>query len=537
MKPYNDWLIIGCSGAAVLWLHAFGRYVGIGINLTHSAPCGIYFYYPFHSPPHRGMLVSLSLTQAQAEQVYHCIPKGYYGLKQIAAVPGNFLVTVAEGNYACPSTIAATHPSHHQIMQFCRFLGVCLKKDHRDRPLPCRHWHWEKIPPHFFYLRSVLSDRNRHKNGCDSRYFGLVQRNHLHHRLVYLRDKLMSVKRFIGSAIAAFYVSLIPQSALAAQVLPHKLSLHHVSAERGYWFYKTAQAYRSVKSTTPFQCNDHRLWQVDCGFVDPRKLHLTGPLAYQFEQTQYHALLNAYVLQPNNLKAALHWQQFNQWVLRQSVTAAYAMQFTISQHPELDNALNNPFSQFGHLVLRHLENKNRRQLLDWLSKSSFFVFFSRSNCAYCQAEAPIIHRLSEETAIPVWNASLDAQSLPTFTHSMTSPDTLKPASQLHVNVVPTVFLYLPRASLEHFASFQHDKRTYQKSKHLLPVKNGGIWLRLATGLTSENTLESRLINFVLAYRHALISGLKRGISQTASDKPKRLLPDFSYFRSLRSSVS
>ncbi len=105
--------------------------------------------------------------------------------------------------------------------------------------------------------------------------------------------------------------------------------------------------------------------------------------------------------------------------------------------------------------------------------------------------------LSQETGIPIWNASLDQKPLAGFQHTLTAPETLIPARLLSVDWVPMVFLYLA------------------------PSRDSGAeqWIRIGNGLTDVATLKNRIINFVEAYRHAIIRG-----SMQASNTPS---PDFS----------
>lgn len=518
MKRYSSWQIAGYSGVVMILLPIVGRYVGVGVNITHSAPYGIYFYYPVYGPLKQNDLVDFSLTAHQATLANHCIAPNEYGLKRIGGEAGMFLITKKKRIYACRWRFS----SMKAIVKHCRFLGICLRYDHQHHLLQCQHWVWKKITRPFVYVQSVLSDEHQHTQGCDSRYFGLIQRRQIHHRLVYIPWQHFCLI-FLLLGFPPFVFSTSNGASSPRPILaPYFLQLR--MAERGYWFYKNSPRAEANKLIPDLLCRDSKRWQVGCGFIDPHDLHLTGNNAYRFEQKQYHALLNDYALRPNNLEVALRWQRFNQWVIHQSVTAAYAMQFTLSAHPELNGGIYNPFSNFGRLVLRHIETKNRQHLLEWLSKSSLFIFFSRSDCPYCQAQSSVIAMLSRDTGIPVWNASLDKRAMPVFQHSMTAPDTIEPARLLKVTVVPTLFLYLPRKQLQAMAYNADRHRLRVNVKNVLHQHNDtGVWLRLATGVTSEKTIEDRLVNFVLAYRQAMVEGL-----HTDTNRKMPLTPDFSY---------
>jgi thiol-disulfide isomerase/thioredoxin len=170
------------------------------------------------------------------------------------------------------------------------------------------------------------------------------------------------------------------------------------------------------------------------------------------------------------------------------MTASYTWEYNLVQHPELDPRIRSPVSQFGNLMVINIEKDKEKDFFALLAKSSILVYFSRSDCIACEKEVPIIKALSQETQIPVWNASLDSAPLKGFDNVMVAPATLKPAALLSVEWVPALFLYLA------------------------PLSPGGSeqWIRIGNGLTDLPTLKNRIINFVEAYRHALTQGVSRG---------------------------
>lgn len=98
--------------------------------------------------------------------------------------------------------------------------------------------------------------------------------------------------------------------------------------------------------------------------------------------------------------------------------------------------------------------------------------------------------LMHEKGIPVWNLSVDKGHLKGFTHVMhfyTLSDKQQKALATHLKLqwLPTIYLYLK------------------------PAENSGQvgrWIRVATGITTLDAIKSRTINFVEAYRHAIVQG-------------------------------
>lgn len=260
-------------------------------------------------------------------------------------------------------------------------------------------------------------------------------------------------------------------------------------ASIGYWFYKEPisrkldNAFQDNKIKNKSKCLSINTWSIDCGFVEPTNLGLNKAMAFSFEQKQYKELLRNLSMNSDDKNAVFEWQKFNHWAVSQAMTAAYVSEFNIAQHPELDSTITHPFSQFGNLIIRNFNNVMQEDFFNMLSRSSLLVFFTRSNCSFCHYQADIVRMLAAKTHIPVWDASLDRNHLPNFDHYLVAPDTLKPAQYLHVSTVPAVFLYLaPQAegnSQEH-------------------------WIRLATGLTSVDVIENRILRFVQDYRSALM---------------------------------
>jgi conjugal transfer pilus assembly protein TraF len=92
----------------------------------------------------------------------------------------------------------------------------------------------------------------------------------------------------------------------------------------------------------------------------------------------------------------------------------------------------------------------------------------------------------------VRNASIEGPCLEELTNSCSTGAQVLPAAQaLHVNVVPSVFLYV----------------------------KPNTWLRLATGISTEQDIEARAIQFFSAYRNALLKGVEnnQGLSQASVD--------------------
>ena len=157
-----------CSSFLVFFY--LGDAFGVGINLTASAPEGIYYYFPKKGLA-VGAWVDFSLRHISWALSRGYVHKGEQIIKKIMGVPGDILLS---RNHK----IFLNHRGHaHWI-----YLGTCLEKDSRGRSMHCQQWSQYTIPKDHYYLGSI-----RTPFSFDSRYFGLVHRRNIRHmlRLLY----------------------------------------------------------------------------------------------------------------------------------------------------------------------------------------------------------------------------------------------------------------------------------------------------------------------------------------------------------------
>lgn len=161
-----------------LFFKKIGEQIGFGFNRTASQLPGIYVYFPVNYPLKMGELVDCDLSFLQyslkwiKRRVYWDENKKL--LKNIGAVPGDWLFSVSSSIYRC---------NKPYVTKNCTFLGACMQKDKNGLPLFCQSWQGKKIPNNYFYLQS-----NRVVNSFDSRYFGLVPIKSIHHRVRIILD-------------------------------------------------------------------------------------------------------------------------------------------------------------------------------------------------------------------------------------------------------------------------------------------------------------------------------------------------------------
>jgi len=180
MQRYLFVIITSMTFWIFSWLFSkrIGEQFGFGLNRTASQSPGIYIYFPINSPLKTGDLVDCDLDFSQYSLKWikqRCyLEKNRKLLKNIGAIPGDWLFTIYSDIYVCKS-------SH--FTKNCIILGSCMREDKNGFPLSCQVWHGKEIPNDYFYLKS-----NRVLNSFDSRYFGLVHIKNIHHRLKIIMD-------------------------------------------------------------------------------------------------------------------------------------------------------------------------------------------------------------------------------------------------------------------------------------------------------------------------------------------------------------
>jgi hypothetical protein len=120
---------------------------------------------------------------------------------------------------------------------------------------------------------------------------------------------------------------------------------------------------------------------------------------------------------------------------------------------------------------------------------AFYIYFSRHDCTFCSSMSNVLTQLVKQTGIEMYDAALDDTCMPGFEdHCLAGAAVQAPAQALKVEIVPTLFLYVPENT----------------------------WLRIGTGVTDLSTLEARTTSFFSAYRTALLKGVTNGEGAKAS---------------------
>jgi F plasmid transfer operon protein len=263
----------------------------------------------------------------------------------------------------------------------------------------------------------------------------------------------------------------------------------HENAKKGWFFYETQKkppedelppVVPQVDTPPPpkeARCKSKDTWTADCGFVDPGK-------DFDFQSKERDALLHGMAMSRNDPKAVEAFQYYQKWVLDRSIEVANLWYYNTVQNPELSAEAKSPINTFGLRLMTEVKDSDQKSILTALKKEgAFYIYFSRHDCSFCASMTGVLTTVVEQTGLPMYNAALDDTCMPGFEdHCLAGPAVQAPAQALKVDIVPTLFLYVPQNT----------------------------WIRIGTGVTDVPTLVSRTTSFFSAYRTALLKGVNNG---------------------------
>jgi len=221
-------------------------------------------------------------------------------------------------------------------------------------------------------------------------------------------------------------------------------------------------------------CKVKDTWDKVCGFVDPGD-------DFEFQAKQRDILLQMMSLTPDNPDAVEQAQRYMKWVVGRASMAANMWYFNMVQKPELDPTVKNPISEVGIALATRITQASQYEYFRLIKEEGGVLFyFSRADCAYCFDQAPYAARVAHTMGLEIVNIPLDGKCLPDFT-GLACGDNVKPeqAAVLDVKIVPALYLYVP----------------------------SNTWIRLGTGIMTDQTILANTVNFFSAYRAAMLQGL------------------------------
>ncbi|WP_295581445.1 conjugal transfer protein TraF [uncultured Lamprocystis sp.] len=142
---------------------------------------------------------------------------------------------------------------------------------------------------------------------------------------------------------------------------------------------------------------------------------------------------------PENVAAYFYLQRI---VLDKSSKFASVAQRVVQGDPFLDEITQRPTATFGANLANKTAGEARDALLRRIGQLAAVWFFYRSDCPYCEAQAPLLDLMASRYGFTVLAVSLDGKALPSGFFPRFRPDSGQ-ARALGVRSTPALFLVRP----------------------------------------------------------------------------------------------
>jgi conjugal transfer pilus assembly protein TraF len=186
-------------------------------------------------------------------------------------------------------------------------------------------------------------------------------------------------------------------------------------------------------------------------------------------------------LRPDSPDAVEAAQRYMKWVVSKASQAANMWYFNMVQHPDLDPTVKNPISEVGLALATKVDQASSKEYLQLIKSEGGVLFYiTRNDCAYCHDQVAATRRVAYKMGLTLINVPIDHICLAGF-EGETCGDTVptEAIAQLNVQIVPALYLYVPEST----------------------------WIRLASGVSDDQTIMANTVNFFSAYRAAMLNGL------------------------------
>ena len=244
----------------------------------------------------------------------------------------------------------------------------------------------------------------------------------------------------------------------------------------------------AVESAFEDPCLKPATWSASCGFIDPGA-------DFEFQSKQRDALLQQMSMRPDSPESVEAAQRYMKWVVAKASQAGNMWYFNLIQKPDLDPRVKSPISEMGIALASRVNSAAQVEYFRVMREQGGMLFyFSRNDCVFCHDQLPYSVRVARTMGLRLINVPLDGKCIEGFSEEDCAADvTVDEMSALDVQIVPTMYLFMP----------------------------ANTWLRLSTGITSDDTTLANAVNFFSAYRAALLQGIDNGdgVRPTVSFNP------------------
>jgi conjugal transfer pilus assembly protein TraF len=143
---------------------------------------------------------------------------------------------------------------------------------------------------------------------------------------------------------------------------------------------------------------------------------------------------------PDNVRAYLLLQRVS---MDKASAFAEAVQAATVGDPLLDATMERPIASFAAQEMDRTAHRARQALIGVLAETVGLVFFYRSDCPFCERQAPILAGLSEATGLSVMAVAVDHRPMASGAFAADWTPDRGQAAALGVQTVPAIYALRP----------------------------------------------------------------------------------------------
>lgn len=263
------------------------------------------------------------------------------------------------------------------------------------------------------------------------------------------------------------------------------------------------QAAKQRPESKEEKCGKKDTWSDDCGWTDPGG-------DFEFLVMQREKLSQNALMFHGDQKHVKEFQKFMLWLVDAAVSYSKTVEFNQIQDQSLNPYARHPVSAFGLRAAVRTKNEHTLGIFNEIKKQDgVLVFFTRSDCSFCHTQVPIIRKLALLTGLDVVNVSLDEMCMEGYEGerciTADKPYILEAITAIGINVVPDLFLFLPKDN-----------------------KDNNGWVRVSTGNEAVSTIKRRIRMFFEGVRSASIAGLSEASNSFSEQRRPNATFDTEY---------
>lgn len=248
------------------------------------------------------------------------------------------------------------------------------------------------------------------------------------HPFLYLLPAILATATLTCSA-----TSLLDQSSTK-----HDVGYYQRHAEGWYWYKDPEQEEKPRDLPVDPHQQDQSSSQKEETQNRPETQNSVTPLSAKWVREmlpRYRDLMWSEPT-PQNVKAYFLLQRFA--IDRSQKVAEVAQQVTLG-NPLLDETFRRPTASFGVNAIDRNAGKHTDEVLSSIAQKAGLFFFFKSDCQFCEAQAPLVSMLEEEYGFDVLAISIDGGTLESKNFKNTRIDAGH-AQMLGVTATPALFL-------------------------------------------------------------------------------------------------